>query len=157
MTIFYQYFVFFFMNKNYNWLFPYFWKFTFLKRFFEINFKSKRSDWLQIFIILINTLLQLWALFGSNVFIIASISVLVTWKEWILLSRLYQNDYVQLTLYIGGYIEAIKLLKWFVFFRKVASNQLNAFVQLKKYLGHEERFVLANSFIYSMCNYSSLA
>ena len=132
MTIFYQYFVFFFMNKNYNWLFPYFWKFTFLKRFFEINFKSKRSDWLQIFIILINALLQLWALFGSNVFIIASISVLVTWKELILLSRLYQNDYVQLTLYVGGYIEAIKLLKWFVFFQKSCIKSTECFCTTEK-------------------------
>ena len=49
-----------------------------------------------------------------------------------------------------------KIIEMVCFFQKIASNQLNAFVQLKKYLGHEERFVLANSFIYSMCNYSSL-
>ena len=32
---------------------------------------------------------------------------------------------------------------------KSSSNQLNALVRLKKYLGYKERFVLANSFIYS--------
>ena len=31
---------------------------------------------------------------------------------------------------------------------KSASNQLNVPVQLKRYLGHEERFALVNSFIY---------
>ena len=34
-----------------------------------------------------------------------------------------------------------------------ASNQLNALVQLKRFLGHEERFVHINSFIYSNFNY----
>ena len=157
MIIFYQYFVFFFMNRNYSWLFPYFWRFNFLKRFFEIDFKSKIRDWLQIFIILINTLLQPEALIGSNVFIIASISVSVTWRKLILLPGLYENDDIQLTLHIGRHIEAKQLLKMFVFFsQKFASNQLNVLVRLKRYLGHEERFVLANSFIYSNCNYSSL-
>ena len=32
---------------------------------------------------------------------------------------------------------------------KSASNQVNALVRLKKYLGHEERSVLVHSFIYS--------
>ena len=36
---------------------------------------------------------------------------------------------------------------------KSASNQLNALVRLKRYLGHEGRFVLVNSFIYSSFNY----
>ena len=116
MIIFYQYFVFFFMNRNYSWLFPYFWRFNFLKRFFEIDFKSKIRDWLQIFIILINTLLQPEALIGSNVFIIASISVSVTWKKLILPPGLYENDDIQLTLHIGRHIEAKQLLKMFVFF-----------------------------------------
>ena len=40
---------------------------------------------------------------------------------------------------------------------KSASNQLNALVRLKRYLGHEERFVLVNSFIYSNFNYCLLA
>ena len=31
---------------------------------------------------------------------------------------------------------------------KSASNQRNALVQLKSHLGHEERIVLVNSFIY---------
>ena len=39
---------------------------------------------------------------------------------------------------------------------KSASNQLNALVRLKRYLGHEERFVLVNSFIYSNFNYCPL-
>ena len=39
---------------------------------------------------------------------------------------------------------------------KSASNQLNALVGLKRYLGHEERFVLVNSFIYSNFNYCPL-
>ena len=158
MIIFYQYFVFFFMNRNYTWLFPYFWRFNFLTRSFEIDFKSKIREWLQIFIILINTLLQPEALIGSNVFIIASILVSVTWKKLFLLPGLYENEDIQLTLHVGGHIEATQLLKMFVFFsQKFASNQLNVLVRLKRYLGHEEKlFVLANSFIYSNCNYSFL-
>ena len=39
---------------------------------------------------------------------------------------------------------------------KSASNQLNALVRLKRYLDHEERFVLVNSFIYSNFNYFPL-
>ena len=39
---------------------------------------------------------------------------------------------------------------------KSASNQLNTLVRLKWYLGHEERFVLVNSFIYSNFNYCPL-
>ena len=35
-------------------------------------------------------------------------------------------------------------------------NQLNALVRLKRYLGHEERCVLVNSFIYSNFNYFPL-
>ena len=124
MIIFYQYFVFFFMNRNYSWLFPYFWRFNFLKRFFEIDFKSKIRDWLQIFIILINTLLP-EALIGSNVFIIASISVSVTWKKLILLPGLYENDDIQLTLHIGRHIEAKQLLKMFVFFFHKSLHQIN--------------------------------
>ena len=38
-----------------------------------------------------------------------------------------------------------------------ASNQRKALVRLKRYLGHEERFVLVNSFIYSNFNYCPLA
>ena len=40
---------------------------------------------------------------------------------------------------------------------KSGSNQLNALVRLKRYLGHEEKFVLVNSFIYSNFNYCPLA
>ena len=40
---------------------------------------------------------------------------------------------------------------------KSASNQLNALVQLKRYLGHEERLVLVSSFIYSNFRYCPLA
>ena len=36
---------------------------------------------------------------------------------------------------------------------KSTSNQLNALVRLERYLGHEERFALVNSFIYSNFNY----
>ena len=36
---------------------------------------------------------------------------------------------------------------------KSASNQLNALVRLKRYLGHVERLVLVNSFIHSNFNY----
>ena len=39
---------------------------------------------------------------------------------------------------------------------KSASNQLNALVRLKRYLDHEESFVLVNSFIYSNFNYCPL-
>ena len=39
---------------------------------------------------------------------------------------------------------------------KSASNRLNTFVRLKMYLGHEERFVLVNSFIYPNFNYCPL-
>ena len=39
---------------------------------------------------------------------------------------------------------------------KSASNELNALVRLKRYLGHEEGFVLVNSFIYSNFNYCPL-
>ena len=39
---------------------------------------------------------------------------------------------------------------------KSTSNQLNALVRLKRYLGHEEMFVLLNSFIYSNFNYCPL-
>ena len=39
---------------------------------------------------------------------------------------------------------------------KPASNQLNALVQLKRYLGYDERFALVNSFIYSSFNYCPL-
>ena len=39
---------------------------------------------------------------------------------------------------------------------KCASNQLNAFVRLKRHLVHEEWFVLVNSFIYSNFNYCPL-
>ena len=35
---------------------------------------------------------------------------------------------------------------------KSASNQLNALVRLEMYLGHEERFVLVNTFVYSNFN-----
>ena len=40
---------------------------------------------------------------------------------------------------------------------KSASNQQKALVWLKRYLGHEETFVLLNSFIYSNFNYWPLA
>ena len=39
---------------------------------------------------------------------------------------------------------------------KSASSQLNALVRLKRYLGHEQRFVLVKSFNYSNFNYCSL-
>ena len=39
---------------------------------------------------------------------------------------------------------------------KSTSNQLNALVRLKRYFGHDERFVLVNSFIYSNFNYCPL-
>ena len=39
---------------------------------------------------------------------------------------------------------------------KSASNQLNALVRLKRYLGYEERLVLVKSFVYSNFNYSPL-
>ena len=39
---------------------------------------------------------------------------------------------------------------------KSASNQLNALVRLKRYVGHEELFVLVDSFIYSNFNYCPL-
>ena len=39
---------------------------------------------------------------------------------------------------------------------KSASNELNALVRLKRYLGHEERFLFVNSFIYSHFNYCRL-
>ena len=39
---------------------------------------------------------------------------------------------------------------------KSASNQLIAIVRLKRYLGHGERFVHVNSFIYSHFNYCPL-
>ena len=39
---------------------------------------------------------------------------------------------------------------------KSASNQLNALVRLKIYLGHEESLVLGNSFVYSNFNYCHL-
>ena len=39
---------------------------------------------------------------------------------------------------------------------KSASNHLNTLVRLKWYVGHEERFVLVNSFIYSNFNYCPL-
>ena len=39
---------------------------------------------------------------------------------------------------------------------KSASNQLNALVRSKRYLGHEETFVLVNSFIYPNLNYCPL-
>ena len=39
---------------------------------------------------------------------------------------------------------------------KSAPNQLNALLRLKRYLGHEGRFVLVNSFIYSNFDYCPL-
>ena len=39
---------------------------------------------------------------------------------------------------------------------KFTSNQLNVLIRLKKYFGHEERFVLVNSFISSNFNYCPL-
>ena len=39
---------------------------------------------------------------------------------------------------------------------KSTSNQLNALVRLKRYLGHEERLVLVSSFIYSNFSYCPL-
>ena len=40
---------------------------------------------------------------------------------------------------------------------KSASDQLNTLVRLKRFLGHEERFVLVNSFIYSNFHYFPLS
>ena len=40
---------------------------------------------------------------------------------------------------------------------KLASDQLNAHVWLKRYLRHQKKFVLVNSIIYSNFNYSPLA
>ena len=84
---------------------------------FENNFNGKISDWLQIFIILID-ISQPWALLRSNVFIIANISFSVTWKDLILLPVLYEKDGKQLVLSIGVHIEAKKLLKMFAFLQK---------------------------------------
>ena len=64
------------------------------------------------------------ALIGSNVFIIASISVSVTWKKLFLLPGLYENEDIKLTLHVGGHIEATQLLKMFVFFHK-SLHQIN--------------------------------
>ena len=88
-------------------------------------FNGKISDWLQIFIILIDILSQPWALLGSNDFIIANISFSVTWKDLILLPVLYEKDGKQLVLSIGVYIEAKKLLKMFAFLQKSEINLLS--------------------------------
>ena len=90
----------------------------FLRECSKIIFNGKISDWLQIFIILIDILSQPWALLGSNVFIIANISFSVTWKDLILLPVLYEKDGKQLVLSIGVHIEAKKLLKMFAFLQK---------------------------------------
>ena len=50
----------------------------FLRECSKIIYNGKISDWLQIFIILIDTLLQSWDLLGSNILIIANISSAVT-------------------------------------------------------------------------------
>ena len=71
----------------------------------RIVFHGKISDWRQIFIILIDILLQPWALSVSNVFIIANISFSVTWKGLILLPALYEKDGKQLALSAGVHIE----------------------------------------------------
>ena len=120
--IFYQHFVFFFIDRNQNCLFPYFWKFTFFKRMFENNFNGKISAWLQIFIILIDILSQPWALLGSNVFIIANISFSVTWKDFILLPVLHEKGGKYLALSVGVHIEAKQLLKMFAYLQKSETN-----------------------------------
>ena len=97
----------------------------FLRECSKMIFNGKISDWLQIFIILIDILSQPWALLGSNVFIIANISFSVTWKDLILLPVLYEKDGKQLVLSIGVYIEAKKLLKMFAFLQKSEINLLS--------------------------------
>ena len=94
----------------------------FLRECSKIIFNGKISDWLQIFIILIDILSQPWALLESNVFIIANISFSVTWKDLILLPVLYEKDSKQLALSIGVYIETKKLLKKFAFLQKSETN-----------------------------------
>ena len=106
------------MEGNYICLFPYFWKFTFFKRMFENNFNGKISDWLQIFIILIDILSQPWALLGSNIFIIANISFSVTWKDLILLRILYEKDGKHCIIYRCTY-RGKKVIKNVCFFTKV--------------------------------------
>ena len=78
---------------------------AFFRECSRIVFHGKISYWLQIFIILIDILLQPWALSVSNVFIVANISFLVTWKGLILLPALYEKDGKQLALSAGVHIE----------------------------------------------------
>ena len=94
----------------------------FLREYSKITFNSKISDWIPIFIILIDILLQPWALLGSNVFVIASISFSVTWKDLILLPVLFEKDSKQLVLSIVVHNEAKNLLKMFAFLQKSQTN-----------------------------------
>ena len=98
---------------------------------FENNFNGKISDWLQIFIILIDILSQPWALLGSNIFIITNILILVLWKDLILLPVLYEKDGKQLGLSIGVHIEAKKLLKIFAFLQKSIHRTIHLILSLK--------------------------
>ena len=94
----------------------------FLRDCLKIIFKGKISDWLQIFIILIDILSQPWALLGYYVSIISGISFSITWKEWILFPVLYDKGGKQLAISIVVHIEAKKLLKTFAFSKNLKQS-----------------------------------
>ena len=125
----------------------------FLRECLKITFYCKISDWLQIFIILINILSQPWALLGSNVFIIANISFSVTWKDLILLLVLYEKDGKQLVLSIGVHIETKKLLKMFDFLQ--TPETIKTFVKVKTYIFLSSN-ILSNS-VWTSINVTNLS
>ena len=98
----------------------------FLREYLEIRifgvFKGQISDWLQIFIILIDILLQPWALLGFSVFITANMTFSVVWKDLIQLPVLNGKEGKKLALSIGVHIKATKLPKMFALLQKSETN-----------------------------------
>ena len=103
------------MYRNYISFFPYFWKYSFFNDSSNIIFKGIVTDSLQIFIILIEILSNPCDLLESSDFIIDSISLFVTRKEFILVLVLYKRGGNTLLFFIGVHIETKKLLKRFAF------------------------------------------
>ena len=103
------------MYRNYISFFPYFWNIPFFNDSSNIIVKGIVTDSLQFFIILIEILSHPCDLLESSDFIIDSISLFVTRKEFILVLVLYKKEVTHYCFFIGVHIETKKLLNRFAF------------------------------------------
>lgn len=77
----------------------------------KIIFDGTIIDSPQIWIIFIDIMSQPWALFGYNYFSICNISLSVTWKDFILLLILHEEEGRALAVFISMYIKANEIIE----------------------------------------------